>query len=332
MKFRIQLGVLLLLASAFLSHADDRTDVRVVSDLVLLDLEKFHELSFRIYHPKRPGSFPAIIYSHERGGDQYSSEAIARAWASRGYICISPTHLDPASSSGDDPATTDPRQFLHRRVSDIRFILDSLEDIGRATLPGEVILDHRKVGLAGSDWGAQVVQVLGGASIRDPETSASLAPPDRRISAFLIMNPAEDFPEGYSPDVSWRAFSRPLMVAAQSEGRSPKYHARVRTPFQNSPGGNKSLLWIEPAAERPVAANPTPVARQAQSPVAPLGFRANPPPPPQLPDYSPFEVMAQQTLLFWDAFLRGDADQRMLLRNEVAPRSRNLEIHFHFRE
>lgn len=306
--------------------------VGMESDLVLLDLEKFQELPFRIYYPRNPGTYPAIILSHERGGDQSSREELSRAWSAEGFVCIVPSHQDPIPErlkdprfTADIPASTATQAIL-KRVEDIRFILDSLEDIAGSTLPEGVRLDTGCVGLVGADWGAQVAQLMGGARLFHALSNEAVSFKDDRIRAFLLLDPPQDSRPFKATSASWTRFFRPLMIVAAPDC-PPAVVKSLEGSFFASPAGNKSLLHIKSADhDRP----PSPAKAPATSPDSPLAVMSFQPDAPRAPSDSSFDILAGNTLCFWEAFLCQDPHQLQRLKTgDIHGRGKTLSYHFH---
>ncbi len=305
--------------------------VEMTSDLVLLDLEKFQELPFRIYYPHEPGRYPAIIYSHRRGGDQSSCEAMSRHWAQEGFICIVPSHQDPLPERLKDPRfyadipNSTATQAILKRIEDIRFILDSLEDIASSTLPDGVRIDTARIGLVGADWGAQVAQLMGGAALVHAFSNETVSFREERIDAFLLLEPPPDSKPFKRTQGSWSNFNRPLMVVA-GVNCSPRTVEELQGFLTASPGGNKSFLHIQAEKGSPAKTNLTGPA-SPQSPFPVLSFQPESRPSPANPA---FDVLSRNTLCFWKAFLEGDRFQfQRLQTGNIEIQGLPVSYHFH---
>lgn len=309
------------------------SEVRSLDDLVLLDLEKFEELSFRLDHPQQDGRHPVIIFSHQRDGDQNSEAALARDWARHGYICITPAHRDLPGDRGSLDSS-EYSQNLQQRIADIQFILDSLEDIGRAILPTAISPDTTRVGLAGRDWGAPVVQILGGANLQNAGLSTPLASGDTRIRAFLLLDPADDYADLTLQPSSWNTFYRPLLVTTIAGREStPRTHELARTPIINSPPGNKMLLWIKmDASSMPETLRASSPAMR--SPLAPLSFQDTEETsiPLSSPQRAPTDIVSEHALLFWEAYLKGDSEAKQELSRSKSKSLNHLQVQIEFRQ
>jgi len=305
-------------------------EVDVHRDLVLLDLEKFQELTFCIYHPLEEGIYPVILISHERGGTQHSNESFARYWSRHGYICIVPSHRDPEEIDIEDhgeeekgPPSLAIRSLQHR-TEDIRFILDSLSDIESSSLPENIRLDPERIGLAGIEWGAHAAQLMGGAILTDSKSQVPTSCPDKRIRAFLMLDPPIDRNLFHQYNASWDYFHRPLMLVLKSWKYSNDSIAELKSPFMNSPPGNKSLVWVESVADQPEVA-----AKKSQKvpAFAPLSFRDV---RTSKPDLS-FDVISESTLKFWEIYLKENAGEMPFPKKLKTPSNRGIQARIQLR-
>ena len=320
--------LVILITGNLLAEKPSQSEIRVVSDLVLLDLEKFQELSFRIYHPTREGRYPVIIFSHSRGGDQTSQEGLNRFWANHGYVCIVPSHQDPEhfqTETQKELKNALVLQSIHKRVDDVRFILDSVKDIGNSILPHPVKLDVSRIGLAGEDWGAQVTQLLGGGILYQSKPDTPVSFEDQRIRAFLVVNPPREVEPFSTRDNSWQAFFRPLMVVT-GPAISQDSKASIQACFQQSPRGNKSLLTFQnsPGTTAPDRGN------SKDSPFQALSFQETN--PSVSPTKDSFPLKAQSTLNFWEAFLKGKSTDKKALKAKASDPSFSQTATLKFRE
>lgn len=327
---RVCLSIFLvsLIPGVLLGETPAQQKARVVSDLVLLDLEKFQELSFRIYHPTEEGRYPVIIFSHSRGEDQTSQEGLNRYWANHGYICIVPSHQDSEDfrrETQEELKNALILQSIHKRIDDVRFILDSVKDIGNSILPSPVKLDISRIGLAGEDWGAQVAQLLGGGTLYERNADTPISFEDPRIRAFLVVNPPHEVEPFSARDDSWQAFFRPLMVVT-GPTTSQESRASIQACFQQSPRGNKSLLSFKNSPEFP-----QPGSKFADDlPIQALSFQEIS--PSALPGRDPFPLKAQSTLNFWEAFLKGKTTYKQALKNNTMDPSFSQTATLEFRD
>lgn len=322
--FSLFLGV--LLAPSLPAEKPTEDGIQVVSDLVLLDLEKFQELSFRIYHPTREGRYPAIIFSHRRGEDQTSREDLTHYWASHGYVCITPSHQDPQSFQSETQEELKNAlvlQSIHKRVDDIRFILDSIQDIDSSILPPAVKIDSSRIGLAGEDWGAQVAHLLGGAVLYQSKSDTPVSFLDKRIRAFLVVDPPLETSPFCAQEDSWNSFYRPLMVVGGPYPR-PESKKQAQASFYQSPRGNKSLLWIEKTEGSFFPYGES----KNESPFQGLSFQNTP--SELTPDL--FPLKAQSTLTFWEAFLRGNPQHKQILQRGLPDSIHSQSASLQFRE
>jgi predicted dienelactone hydrolase len=64
------------------------------------DEKRGKDLSVRIHHPKGPGPFPVIVFSHGFGAGKTAFTPITEHWASHGFVVISPDHADANKLGG----------------------------------------------------------------------------------------------------------------------------------------------------------------------------------------------------------------------------------------
>jgi len=67
------------------------------ASLTLHDAARKKDLPVIAYFPKEKGVYPVIVFSHGALGSGKSYVNLLSFWASRGYVCLAPTHDDSLS-------------------------------------------------------------------------------------------------------------------------------------------------------------------------------------------------------------------------------------------
>jgi len=158
-------------------------DVLVYDDIVLTDPVHPRDVRFRVMVPAaEEGKLPVIVHSH--GGfcpDTY--DAFTAHWASQGYIVIAPYHPD----SPNNAEKPDMSIIVQRRVRDLSFAVDTLDDIVAATeFKGEA--DRQSIAVTGHSFGAGMALMKTGLFMLD-EYKAPWSPGlDERFSAAVYLS------------------------------------------------------------------------------------------------------------------------------------------------
>lgn len=242
----------------------DGVAVVSVSPVSLFAPDRGLDLEVRISAPVTGTNLPVILLSHGHGPSLYIPSAdgygpIVNFWAARGFVVIQPTHLNAKARGMTADAPGGPT-FWKSRVTDMKQILDQIDDIIAAVpnLAGRV--DTSKVAVAGHSLGGQTAGMLLGARVNDPNDpdASDVDMSDPRIAAGILLsapgNGGSDLTEaaaqnaGFSfmnPDFSH--MTTPTLVVmgekamnANLTTRGPDWHA---DPYTLSPGG-KWLLSI----------------------------------------------------------------------------------------
>jgi hypothetical protein len=134
------------------------------------------------------------------------------------------------------------------RVSDVSFLLDSLEDLGRKVPGLSGKMDPVRVGVGGHSLGAYTAQLLGGATIELPGETKARSFADDRARAILLLSGQGAGQQGLTAH-SWDHFTRPLLSVTGTGDRGAKGqgHEWKGEPFQHSPPGDKYHIVIEGA-------------------------------------------------------------------------------------
>lgn len=305
--------------------------VRLIPEVMLRDPARDKEVPLRIYHPAEPGRYPVILFSHGAGDSNHSSPHLMRHWASHGHVVILPTHLFGARPLIERSVVRLAQELMRpremgpaawrERTGDLVSIMDNFEAIERGAPGLAGRCDRDCVAVAGHSFGGYTVSLLGGATLRDPNTNEVFCFEDPRPQAVVVIS-------GPGPDDiglterSWDHFHRPLMVFAGSRdpGHLGDYSGMWRAKaFELCPRGDKYLVYIrgahhmsyigpifdlpmrDPARRGPVAAT----FRRCARAVARVF--------PGMDQAGIFDYTRIATTAFWDAYLRGDTAAKEFL-------------------
>jgi predicted dienelactone hydrolase len=267
---------------------------------VSLNRQSDRALELRVTYPQQAGKFPLIVFSHGLRGSMDSYDPLIKTWVSHGYVCIQPNHADSFQYFKGNPRAAfqvSASTFTNwsQRPQEMSMVLDSLVEIEKQ-VPGLADrIDTSRIGMGGHSYGAHTSSLLAGAR---PRTGQSFK--EKRAAAILLISPqGED--NGFSAD-AWSDMTGPVLEITGSEDVSimPTTPQLRRMPFDRSPAGNKFLLWIEGA-------------HHGMGGISGRWF-------PTAGDADPIQLKTVETttLMYWDAYLKGDTKgKQFLLSSEV---------------
>lgn len=320
-------AVLISVATAAQEYTPSPGALKVVDSgvLKLHDAARDKDLLLRIQYAtaddEHVGPFPLVVFSHGAGGSGDAFGSLSNYLASNGYVVIHPTHSDSLSLLSRDERRTegrdllrDPRGIVKKvnlpdRVADVKFILDSLDDIEKLIdKPG--LIDRDRMGMAGHSAGAMTTQVLGGMEfVLGGRALKGLAMSEPRFDALAVISGAGTTRKTITED-SWKNVTRPWLVitgskdvsAASDETPESRQH-----PYNYAPAdGTKYLLFIDGATHS---------SYQGKGPGSMLDGAA-----PKNLDWIA-ETTNISVLAFFDAYVKGnDAARTWLDSGEVAQR------------
>ena len=276
----------------------DNAPVSAVEVLVLRDQARRKKLHLRITYPSiitSPTKLPIIVFSHGRGGSKDDYQLLVQYWCARDYACIQLNHYDALPPKGKR-LSRDLRDWASR-PKDVSLVLDSLSDIMQAIPELAERLDLERIGVGGHSFGAHTAQLLGGLTARDHERGR-VSYRDRRVSAVFLLSP-QGRGRLHSPD-SWSTIRLPMMTitGTRDDGRNGEDYTWRLDPFELSAPGDKYLIVIRDADH---------------------GFGGIPRSSAQYPyaqDEEVAGIVQEESLRFWNAYLKGDIDAREALRSE----------------
>lgn len=289
------------------------------TDIALKDSSRNRDLAVRVIYPEGAGPFPVIVFSHGAGGSARTYDALARFWATHGFVVLAPNHADagtavkdPAIESVREPAADaapDPKSW-ETRARDLAFVAAATGAVEARVPALKGKLDDTRVGVGGQSYGAFAAMLVAGASVELSKKDKPKSFADPIPKAFLFVSPPGKGQQGLA-EKSWAAVERPLMVLTGTRDVGPKNQdASWRLDsYQLSPPGGKYAVFIEGAshlsftglAAEPGAALPKSSGKKA-SPDAEVAI---------------FKDVKIATLAFWDAYLKDDANAKAFLQTDA---------------
>jgi len=219
------------------------TPVAVIyqSPVKLSALGRDHELQVRVSAPVTGSGLPIIIFSHGFGSSMDAYAPLVNYWAARGFVVIQPTFLDSRTLSRNPKSDhaeavkaylEDPRKLMmwRYRVTDVKLILDQLEDIEDSVSGLKERLDKNRIAAAGHSFGAQTTAMLLGARVIAEDGSLSEDLSDPRINAGVLLSVGgrggdvlSPFAQEHFPHLnqSYAGMTTPTMAVAGDNDQSP---------------------------------------------------------------------------------------------------------------
>lgn len=284
--------------------------------LVLKDAKQGKELNVRVTMPKEKGKFPVIVWSHGAFGSKDGYDPLVKFWAESGYVVIQPTHSDSLSlMSGEERFNTlkylsqgkfPPGIFKNwrERVEDIKFVLDSLDELCDLVPELSGRIDDSRIGVGGHSYGALTTQIVAGATVLTL-SGGRISLMDKLPSAFVAISP--NGPNGLFDTNSFAEIKRPMLLVTGGNdfGRSGQLPSWRKKAYELLPEGGKFLLWIEDAYHD--FGGISGLSRVARRWFAPKFMGSE--------NQKHLEVVRTVTLAFWDAYLKGSEKAKEFLKN-----------------
>jgi predicted dienelactone hydrolase len=239
--------------------------VVTVAEFVLHDTARKSDLPVIVVHPKLPAGehdgtrFPVIVFCHGLGGQGSQLLTLPRHWASHGYVVLVPTHRDSLRHrTGRGRAMGGMGKMLKRvrapkadfqyRPADVRFLLDSLDDVVKQVPALAKRLDRDRIGTGGHSLGAYTTALVGGTRVDLPDGTERASVGDDRVKALLMLSPQGTGRLGLT-ELSWDDVRRPMMsvTGSQDGGGGGKGAEWRKEPFLNAPAGDKYHCFIQGA-------------------------------------------------------------------------------------
>ncbi len=291
------------------------------ADVTLTDSSRGRDVPVHVTYPEGTGPFPVIVFSHGAGGSGQSYKALARFWATHGFVVLAPTHADSLAGKGKDPtaealretvndAAQDPKGW-ENRARDLAFVVAATAAVEARVPLLKDKLDAARVGVGGHSYGAFTAQLLAGATVDVPKSAKAKSFADPIPKAFLLLSPQGKGQQGLT-EKSWASVERPLMVVTGTldkgvKGQDPSWRL---DPYQLCPAGGKYAVFIEGAshlsltglAAEPGAAVPRGKSKASASVEEEVAI---------------FKDVKIASLAFWEAYLKADANAKAFLDSDA---------------
>jgi dienelactone hydrolase len=280
------------------------------------DASRTRVVPVKIYAPESaPGPFPVILFSHGLGGSREGYGYLGRQWAAHGYVVIHLQHAGSDDSVWRDQPLTERMAAMRRaaaqpgnaaaRARDVSFVIDQLTQLAATNSAWRARLDLTHIGVAGHSFGAHTTLTVAGAVYSGARTNTFT---DGRVKAAIPMS--APVPANHSRlDAVFAGVNIPCLHMTGTEDHSPIGDTRAedrRLPYDHCRNSEQFLITFA-GGDHAIFGG-----RERR-----LGGRK---------DAEFQELIAQSSLAFWDAWLRGDATARQWLRTEfgavLGPRGR----------
>ena len=178
-----------------------KTPIISFSPVVLPVAGRHVDLEMKVSAPANGNNLPVILISHGHGPSNFLSSyrgygPMADFFAEKGFVVIQPTHQN-SKALGLSPSLPEAPLFWSSRPTDMKFILDHLEEI-LSTVPGLTErVDKSKVAIVGHSMGGQTVAMLAGMEVTDPSTGKIVNATEPRLKAHVLIG-ASGGPEGFN--------------------------------------------------------------------------------------------------------------------------------------
>jgi predicted dienelactone hydrolase len=280
----------------------------------LTDPSRSRKVPIKVHLPEGAGPFPVVIVSHGAGGHWDANFAQAHHLASHGYVVLAVEHVGSNTAvltrslrlqANLRAMTRDAGEVLGR-PKDISFAIDQAETWNKthARLAGKLDLKH--VGVLGHSFGAFTVMVVAGMRPALNWLTPSVAPArglgpdlrDPRVVCGVALSP-QGPGEPFFIEASYASLRTPLLGITGS--RDEQQEARPenrRRAYELWPPGDKYLVWLANADHTAFSDSTGSTARR----MLPSNSREDAQP-----------LVRAATLLFFNAYLKGDVEARKSL-------------------
>ena len=320
MRFILRTAILVF---AFVCHLPFQSalaaDYSVGSaDITLHDSSRNRDVPVKIYYPKTSEHhrFPIIVFSHGAGGSKNGYAFLGQYWAAHGYVVLNPTHY------GSDTSLLKKRRLFYilravkkmvedktnlvNRPKDISFLLDSLPQMEEWVPALKGRMDPTRIGVGGHSFGAYTSMAVAGAKVY-----GALDPPaqfgDTRVTAFLALSPQGPGKWAFKDD-SWDTIHRPVFIMTGTQdkgiGNDESYQWRVKA-YEHLRPGHKYLAVIKGANHMDFYDTQ-------------LNGRVR--------DPRVHKWIKQASLMFWDAYVKGNRGLQEKLKQEGFPKMPGVKV------
>lgn len=265
------------------------------------DERRQRDVPYKIYLPTERAPRPVVIFSHGLGGSREGADYLLSYLAKHGFVAVAIQHPGTDESLLRDrgagetmdalselrKGVRDPRAAI-ARFGDVRFVLDRLEAENKSgRMAGR--FDLSRVGMSGHSYGALTTLVAIGQRVG---AQASSPFQDDRIDAAIVYSP--NAPRNQDPQTALAGVRTPILHFTGTEDRTPldleASPEGRQIPFRTIAGADQFLVVLNGGdhmifsgrVQRSGGMTPS---QQAQT-----------------------ELIERETLLFWRAYLLGDAE------------------------
>lgn len=296
--------------------AAGRFAVEIIDFDNLTDTGRGKKVPIKAFLPAGNGPFPVVIISHGAGGNRDANFAQARHLASHGYAVFAVEHTGSNTEVvnrslrllANLKATIHDATEAFGRPKDISFAIDRAEEWNRSHDKLRGRLDMKHVGVLGHSFGAYTTMVVAGMRPALNWLKPTVAPGqglgpdlrDKRVACGVALSP-QGPGEPFFIDASYASLKTPLLGITGSKDKQlyagPENRRRA---YELWPPGDKYLIWLA-NADHTAFSDSTGSSRR----MLPSRARA---------DVQP--VVRAATLLFFNAYLKGDASARKALTSD----------------
>jgi predicted dienelactone hydrolase len=293
------------------------------------DIRRKKDFPIRITYPLTDGKLPVIVFSHGNALSGNGYRYLVDYWARHGYICVQPFHEDSLEWSRYQKSSLkcldlmrslsqNKRAWLDR-ARDVSFVIDSMPALF-PKLAGK--LDMTRIGVGGHSYGAFTSLILSGAKVPrsdlQPRCDTAF---DKRIKAIVAISSAG---VGASADAlafdnkgSFNIAVPALFVTGDRDQIGGTKASQRDEAFRFSPPGEKYYVSLFGANHMTFAD----FERDKSIKGSMLRMMFNQVNQTMLDPYgnedAQRKLVQETTLLFWDAYVKGDATAKALLSNGV---------------
>jgi len=178
-----------------------QTPIISFSPVVLPVAGRHVDLEMKVSAPASGNNLPVILLSHGHGPSNFLSSykgygPMVDFFAAKGFVVIQPTHQN-SKALGLPASLPEAPLFWSSRPTDMKFILDHLDEI-ISTVPGLTgRVDKQNVAVIGHSMGGQTVAMLSGMEVTDPATGKIVNAAEPRLKARVLIG-ASGGPEGFN--------------------------------------------------------------------------------------------------------------------------------------
>jgi len=216
------------------------------------DSTRHRAVPVKIYFPRLTEPAPVILFSHGLGSSIEACDYLAKAWTSRGFVCVMVQHpgCDENIWKGKVRILNEFKKAHEQnwssrtRAKDLQAVLDLLEHRILSDERYASRIDMERVGIGGIDLGALAALLLAGQV--PPDYGDSLHDP--RVKAVLALSP----PVWRMKNVSFREIYQPItaptlfVTGTEDDGIVGKTKAaQRRIPFDAMDQCQRYLITLD---------------------------------------------------------------------------------------